>query len=216
MKLVTSAPPVAKKTRTTRFMFSEEEDERLKELVKQYGTNNWIRISMNMKDRSVRQCKDRWTFYLSPDVNTDEFTLEEDQLLMDKVKEMGKAWTRISRQMTKRTPYAIKNRYQYITRQLERSGTDTSIEDIHSITKKHAVPRPRAQSQQQSPLQIEELKNKHIRKARFPNVDSDETHEIKLEEQPTAEEIEPSIAVSDEEIPFNNGENDYFYDFQPE
>jgi hypothetical protein len=48
-----------------RFKFIPEEDELLKRLVIEYGTNDWERIAAFFPDRNVRQCRERWTHYLA-------------------------------------------------------------------------------------------------------------------------------------------------------
>lgn len=53
--------------------FTKEEDVHLKDLVNKYGSNNWTKISNEMKGRSQRQCRERWVFYLSSG-KANEFT----------------------------------------------------------------------------------------------------------------------------------------------
>ena len=57
----------AKKTHP-RAKFTKEEDEMLKNLVENFGDNNWQVISSKMPGRNSRQCRERWQNYLSPDV----------------------------------------------------------------------------------------------------------------------------------------------------
>lgn len=41
--------------------FTKEEDEQLAKLVKKFGTSDWLKISKEMKTKSARQCRERWT-----------------------------------------------------------------------------------------------------------------------------------------------------------
>lgn len=41
--------------------FTKEEDEQLAKLVKKFGTSDWPKISKEMKTKSARQCRERWT-----------------------------------------------------------------------------------------------------------------------------------------------------------
>ena len=61
-----------------RSQFSAQEDEKLTNLVKLYGDDNWDDISNLMKNRNVRKCKERWFNYLAPNVKNCPWTPEED------------------------------------------------------------------------------------------------------------------------------------------
>ena len=62
------------------------------------------------------QCRDRWTNYLSPTLNTFEWTSEEDSLLIEKVNQLGKKWVKISRFFNNRTDQMCKNRFNILER----------------------------------------------------------------------------------------------------
>ena len=66
--------------------FSQEEDMLLIQMVEEYGENNWQEISTKMK-KTKRQCKDRFLSYLSPKINKNEWTSEEDIKLAQKNEE---------------------------------------------------------------------------------------------------------------------------------
>jgi N-methylhydantoinase B/oxoprolinase/acetone carboxylase alpha subunit len=46
--------------------FSSSEDELLKELIKRFGTNSWIKIKQYFSNRTTRQLRERWRLYLNP------------------------------------------------------------------------------------------------------------------------------------------------------
>lgn len=98
--------------------FSSKEDTQLIALVKYYGENNWELVSQLMENRNVRQCRERYTKYLSPDINRDPWTREEDSLLIEKHRQFGPKWVKISKFFNKRTDAAIKNRWNILLRQL--------------------------------------------------------------------------------------------------
>lgn len=98
--------------RHPRKKFSNEEDLLLLELVHKYGENNWRIIADEMPGRNVRQCHDRWVKYLSPDINTDSWSEEEDKLLKEKYNEHGSQWKLISSYFPNRTDISIRNRWQ--------------------------------------------------------------------------------------------------------
>ena len=112
-------PPVSRsiimnqlvKLPNSRRNFTPEEDQRLILLVKKFGTNNWKQVSRNMYCRSPRQCKERFTTYLSPDVNLNPWTPEEDNLLMALYDKFGSKWVKISKFFKGRRDNNLKNRW---------------------------------------------------------------------------------------------------------
>ena len=100
--------------------FSQEEDEQLRQLVEKYGENAWLSISNEMNGRSSRQCRERWLNYLSPRLNNGEWTEEEDSILLEKQKELGTSWTRISKFLPGRTDQMCKNRFLMLQRKMNK------------------------------------------------------------------------------------------------
>ena len=96
--------------------FTLEEDMLLRKLVTQFGENNWQQVARRMEKRNPRQCKERWCNYLSPQVRNTPWTPEEDELLLNKVNEIGQKWVRISKYFPMRTDINIKNRYMVLMR----------------------------------------------------------------------------------------------------
>ena len=97
--------------RKPRRLFTPEEDQLLLSLVEKYGQNSWTDIAEKIPGRSSRQCKERYLTYLCPTVNHSPWTEDEDVLLLQKVHEMGKRWSDMSKFFNGRTANAIKNRY---------------------------------------------------------------------------------------------------------
>ena len=87
------------KRKHPRDQFTQEEDLTLANLVIRYGEDNWEKISEYMPNRNVRQCRDRWLFYLSPSINTNEFTVEDDMKLIDLYIQYGSQWKTIAKRL---------------------------------------------------------------------------------------------------------------------
>lgn len=102
--------------------FTPEEDEKLKMLVLTHGTSNWSLISKLMGNRNHRQCRERWKNYINPALRNDPWTLEEDQLLVDKYAEYGSKWNKISKFFVNRSDNNIRNRWQMLLRQWEKQN----------------------------------------------------------------------------------------------
>lgn len=97
--------------------FTPVEDQKLRELVAQFGDDNWDTISKMMVTRNQRQCRERWTNYLSPKVCNAPWTPEEDELLKKLHEEIGAKWVKISSYFSNRTDTNIKNRWMVLMRQ---------------------------------------------------------------------------------------------------
>lgn len=100
-----------------RVKFTPSDDEFLMKLVETYGSQSWNVIADHFQDRSPRQCRDRWKHYLAPTTKTDEWTPEEDALLVQKVRELGKRWSQIAPYFHGRTATSIRNRCCKLSRQ---------------------------------------------------------------------------------------------------
>ena len=97
--------------------FQPEEDERLKNIINDIGTHNWVTVASLMPGRNVKQCIERWRFLTARRIAGKEWTLEEDNLLKEKVAEFGKKWSIILKFFPNRNENNIKTRYQYLARQ---------------------------------------------------------------------------------------------------
>ena len=97
--------------------FSPDEDDKLRKLVGQYG-ENWEVVASHMKGRNIRQCHDRWTYYLSPSVSNEPWTSEEDKKLIELTQEIGGKWVQISKHFKGRNDTQIKNRWNILKKKL--------------------------------------------------------------------------------------------------
>jgi hypothetical protein len=108
-------------TRAGRRKFSPNEDDALRALVAEYGTEDWIRIASRMPRRDSRQCKERWYHYLSPALMPRPWSQEDDALLQRRVMEQGRTWKHFEMYFPGRTYISIKNRYNVLARRRLRS-----------------------------------------------------------------------------------------------
>lgn len=71
-------------------------------MVKQYGTSNWSLLANEMfrvygiKNRSGKQCRERWHNHLDPHISKDYWTEEEESILFKKHLEYGNKWSDIA------------------------------------------------------------------------------------------------------------------------
>jgi hypothetical protein len=99
--------------------FTPEEDERLLNIVSHLETINWATVSSVMTTRNARQCRERYNNYLCPRLRREEWTEEEDRLLLEKYTEIGPKWNRISKFFEGRSDIALRNRHMSLSRRLK-------------------------------------------------------------------------------------------------
>lgn len=91
--------------------FTPQEDELLRSLVKDKKTKTWKEIAEMLPGRSATQCRDRYNQYLCKEVVAKPWTVEEDQIILEKYKILGPKWTQISQFLPGRSGNNVKNRW---------------------------------------------------------------------------------------------------------
>jgi len=105
-------PQQPRKARQPRQKFTREEDERLAELVGQEKFPNWGEVGRQMAEKTARQCRERYQHYLTPGLSQDDWTEEEDALLLGLHRQHGSNWALIAKHfLGRRTNNHVKNRW---------------------------------------------------------------------------------------------------------
>ena len=103
--------PTFKKSKWT-----PEEDKQLIESVKKNGMTNWTLVADSVPGRTGKQCRERWTNQLCPELNKENWTSQEDEILIKQQRIHGNFWSKIARYLPGRSSNAVKNRWSWLSR----------------------------------------------------------------------------------------------------
>ncbi|EGB08368.1 hypothetical protein AURANDRAFT_7821, partial [Aureococcus anophagefferens] len=95
--------------------WTEEEDNRLREIVETFGAKNWKRLAMLLGNvRSDVQCLHRWNKVLRPGLSKGPWTADEDKIVKDMVLRHGAGnikWSVIAAQLPGRIGKQCRERW---------------------------------------------------------------------------------------------------------
>ena len=87
------------------------EDAKVVELVAEHGPQKWSLIASQLPGRIGKQCRERWWNHLNPNIKKDQWTPEEDQIILTLHQQLGNQWSAMTRFLPGRPDNAIKNRW---------------------------------------------------------------------------------------------------------
>ncbi|TSK98480.1 Myb-related protein A [Bagarius yarrelli] len=104
--------PKSSKKILSKVKWTREEDEKLKKLVEQNGTNAWRIIATYFPTKTDGQCQHRWQKVLNPELVKGPWTKEEDQRVIELVQKYGpKRWSVIAKHLQGRIGKQCRERW---------------------------------------------------------------------------------------------------------
>lgn len=91
-------------------IWTEEEDNLLLKLAKQFQEKHWEEISKYFKNKTALQCFSRYN-RIRPGIIKGKWTKEEDKKILELVSLYGKSWCQIAKQFKTRNGKQIRDRY---------------------------------------------------------------------------------------------------------
>ncbi|CAN6578138.1 unnamed protein product [Malus baccata var. baccata] len=113
-------------SRIKRGAWTPEEDRKLLAYIQLHGHGSWRSLSQKAGlKRCGKSCRLRWRNYLRPDIKRGNFSLHEDQTIIQLHALLGNRWSAIATHLPKRTDNEIKNYWNtHLKKRLAKIGLD--------------------------------------------------------------------------------------------
>ena len=103
--------------------WTEEEDKALVAVVEELGAKKWSRIASALNSgRNSKQCRERWSNQINPNLVRTRWTPEEDATIIRLQAKLGNSWAAIAKHISGRTDNMIKNRFNGSLKSRVRGG----------------------------------------------------------------------------------------------
>eukprot|EP01028_Stygiella_incarcerata_P002982 TRINITY_DN15662_c0_g1_i3.p1 TRINITY_DN15662_c0_g1~~TRINITY_DN15662_c0_g1_i3.p1 ORF type:complete len:397 (-),score=130.02 TRINITY_DN15662_c0_g1_i3:8-1198(-) len=112
--------------------WTAEEDQKLLDLVAEYGPKRWSYIASKLSGRIGKQCRERYYNHLDPSLKRDWWSGEEDRKIIDLHRKMGNQWSLMAKELDGRTANAIKNHWHSTLKNWAKKCEQQGIDPLHS------------------------------------------------------------------------------------
>jgi hypothetical protein len=117
--------------RLQRSQFSAEEDAMLYKIVPDHLCRGWDVIAQFLPGRNARQCRERWKHYLSCGTTSAPWSLEEDQIVFEKISSWRPKWARVAEFLGNRTDIEVKmwwlKKFNHVLPMIPKSARGRSV-----------------------------------------------------------------------------------------
>ena len=112
--------------------WTKDEDTKLLNAVKKFGTDDWTTIAQIVGgSRTRQQCHQRWFRVIDPSISRKTWSEEEERLLLKLIEEEGnRAWTKIAKKIGTRNDVQCRYHYNQI---LKKRASETENLDVKKI-----------------------------------------------------------------------------------
>ncbi|CAK9140052.1 unnamed protein product [Ilex paraguariensis] len=106
--------------------WTAEEDQKLLAYIEQQGHGKWRALPAKAGlQRCGKSCRLRWINHLRPDIKRGQFSLQEEQTIIQLHALLGNRWSTIAAQLDRRTDNEIKNHWNtHLKKRLTKMGID--------------------------------------------------------------------------------------------
>ncbi|KAJ8504323.1 hypothetical protein OPV22_005209 [Ensete ventricosum] len=128
--------PCCEKVGLKKGPWTPEEDQKLLAYIEKHGNGSWRALPAKAGlQRCGKSCRLRWTNYLRPDIKRGEFSLQEEQTIIQLHALLGNRWSAIATHLPKRTDNEIKNYWNtHLKKRLAKMGIDPCTHKAKSDT----------------------------------------------------------------------------------
>jgi hypothetical protein len=116
-----------------RIHFTPDEDKNIIHLVSIYGTDKWKIIAGFIKNKTPRQCRERFRNYLSPNIQNLPWCAEEISHLLRLVQLHGTKWNILTSYFPGRSQTDIKNKWYSLSKnqkEIEKSEYRSNFDNL--------------------------------------------------------------------------------------
>mmetsp|Transcript_1629 Transcript_1629/g.10042 ORF Transcript_1629/g.10042 Transcript_1629/m.10042 type:complete len:291 (+) Transcript_1629:16-888(+) len=99
-----------------RSTWTKEEEKKLVELVDTHGEGRWKEVAEQLRNKTGKQCREKWKNQLRPSIRNDPWTDQEEEIFVGAHIMYGNRWSFIAQCLEGRSENAIKNHWNAVMR----------------------------------------------------------------------------------------------------